>query len=746
MEVGLDYETRSPVNIKKCSTHRYFEDPETSLLCLSVKVDDYASMPWIPQEFQHLYTGPETLLSNDELWAYVNAATVLRAHNAQFERLAWWYVMVQRYGFPEIPLEKWRCTAAQVAAVSLPRALDNACAALDLEGKDKAGYAIMLKMCKPRIPKKKEREALASQGTHLAPGDKKMLVRPDGSNYFLWNELPEDFTANVKYCLNDTDIEYALSNRVPRLPQIEQDTWVLDQRINDRGLFIDMPSVKAIRAEISVYEAAKTRELAKVTGLPKIKHTEVKQLKEWLLGEGVEMPSLAVATVEAMIPTLPEGTPARRVLELRHTLAKSSVAKYDAMIRSANLDGVVRGTLLFHGASATGRWAGKIVQPQNFYRGTLSLDQVRLCLWAFRNLGKDHVIVDPLEAAASCVRGVIQAPPGYDFLCADFANIEGRSQCWLADETWKLEAFRRYDTILGWDWSEKKQEYLPQRGGPDLYNVAYAQSFNRTVESVTKDERQIGKTSELSMGYAGGIAAYATMADTYGVDLEALPSIVVPTADAREVDSAAWTAGKYFERCEQYGEDADMSLDAAISCDILKRRWRANHPKIVGMWAGMEEAAIAATCNPGTDYSIGRVVFGMRDDFLRMQLPSGRCISMFEPEVAPNGRGKYSLSFMSSVSRKGQGGRWMRKNTYGGDIFQTANQANARDVMRDAMLRVEPRGYETVLTVHDEILAQVLAGCGSQQEFESLMAQLPTWAAGMPIGVDGWRGDIYRKG
>ncbi|MDB4786309.1 DNA polymerase [bacterium] len=326
--------------------------------------------------------------------------------------------------------------------------------------------------------------------------------------------------------------------------------------------------------------------------------------------------------------------------------------------------------------------------------------------------------MDKLSIASSLIRSVLTATPGRELVCADFANIEGRVQAWVAGESWKLQAFREYDAGIG----------------PDLYKLAFHRSFGTPVEEVSDHQRQVGKVQELALGYGGGISAFASMAGNYGMDLEELADLVLPTAGGEEMEGAEWMAKNYLERVK---DENPMSFSAAAACDILKRRWRTAHPNIVSCWRAVEDAALI-TVSSGQPHAVGALKFGMRGSFLHMLLPGGRLLAMMDPEITEGKYGGESLTFKGVDAKTS---KFWRKHTYGGDLFQSAIQAIARDIMGEAMLRVEDHSYQCIMTVHDEIVAEG----GDLETFKALMATNPQWAQGLPIAVDGWQGRRYRK-
>jgi len=230
------------------------------------------------------------------------------------------------------------------------------------------------------------------------------------------------------------------------------------------------------------------------------------------------------------------------------------------------------------------------------------------------------------------------------------------------------------------------------------------------------------------------------MAQIYRVDLEAMVAPVLGPARADCLEKAESIVNMYFGK----NPDSELTRDQALACDIVKQLWRENRPAIVRFWYDLETAAFQAV-KTGTPYQCGRVVFGTRGRFLHMRLPSGRLLSYCDPEIrgveTPWGEEKAVVSCMTVNSLTNQ---WVRRGMYGGLWAENATQATARDVLAEAMLRVEKAGYGIVLSVHDEIGVEVPEGT-DLDIFADLMAESPQWAGGLPIGVNAWQGRRYRK-
>lgn len=261
-----------------------------------------------------------------------------------------------------------------------------------------------------------------------------------------------------------------------------------------------------------------------------------------------------------------------------------------------------------------------------------------------------------MEACSSATRGCVIAPKGKKLVVADLSNIEGRKLAWLAGEEWKLQAFRDFDTVIGWD--DKKQK--PIRKGFDLYILAYAKAFGCSPEDVDDFMRQIGKTMELALGYAGGVGAFITFSLAFNIDLELMAKNAwdaIPEAMRREArDFMEWhiSQGK-----STYG----LSEEAFIVCESFKRLWREAHPNTVSYWKELENACRSAINNPGQTLTCRRHKIRRDGAWLRVMLPSGRYLCYPSPRVEDDGQITYMG--INQYSRK-----WERLRTYSGKLAE----------------------------------------------------------------------------
>lgn len=341
----IDFETRSTVDLPKTGVHVYASHPDTNVWCMAYAIDDGPIELWTPGGDDMVDLHVHSLAQRDDV--------VWMAHNAAFELAIWNRLLAPRYGFAPLPVERTRCTMAMAYALALPGSLENAAAAVGLDvGKDMEGRALMLRMSRPRA------------------------FKPTGEPIW-WNE-PDKLERLYAYCRQDVEVERQLEKRLLPLRESEQKLWELDQRINDRGIYIDM---RAVENAIAVVEEAKTRldrEMKRVTGGWVSGVTKVTDLVDWLKLRGVELESVAKADVLELLDRTDLPADVRRALELRQEGAKASTAKLKAMSLAVNDDWRARGLHQFHGAN-TGRWAGRRIQTQNLMRPNMdqtSIDEV----------------------------------------------------------------------------------------------------------------------------------------------------------------------------------------------------------------------------------------------------------------------------------------------------------------------------------------------------------------------------------
>ena len=684
-KLHLDIETYSEEDLKKAGLYRYAEHPSTEILVACYAFDNGPVLTWVPHEHPSV---------PNDLRAHIEAGGEVRAHNAQFERRVLNGSAGRRVSFPRLKIEQMVCTAAKCAASGLPRSLAEASKVLGTHPKAETGINDMRACSKPR----------RGAEQRFTPGND-----------------PERFQRLYAYCADDVRAERDLDNHLPDLSPNEQGVWELDQRINDNGIAVDLPSIANVQFLIEEYKKQLAKRCQVLTG---VKPTQREMIASWVRGHGYpEIMDLQADTVNRSVrdPRCPEKV--KQALRIYSTYGMKAVSKYEAIERAVCADGRLHGMFLYYGAG-TGRWASMIVQLQNLYRGVIADPDTAIDAFAQRDLEWVRFLypgVDPMKIFASCIRGVLVAPPGKDLLSLDYSGVESRSLAWLFDETQKLDAYRAFDAGKG----------------PGIYELVAASLLQKPVEDITRYERQsLGKTPDLAFGYEGGVNALVTMAGTYGVDLNNLTEVVWHLIMPDIMERSDWMWGKF-------GSRSGLEKRVYLACNSLKEIWRAGHPKTVQGWRDMKDAAISAVLKPGEACAIpnGKIIFKVEDDFLKMRLPSGRRLSYFKPEIEGEDRDqKLTYLGIDTATR-----RWMRTGTYGGKLTENAVQAISRDLMVHGVRSLESEGYMPIATVHDEGVFEVDEGFGSLEGAIEVFTRTQPWAAGLPVAAEGYRAKRYRK-
>jgi DNA polymerase bacteriophage-type len=498
----------------------------------------------------------------------------------------------------------------------------------------------------------------------------------------------EKWEAFKAYCAQDVEAERQVGQRLAAytIPQKERELYALDQKINDAGIEIDTYFAQRCIDIDQEHAANLAEELKELTGLEN--PNSPTQLKQWLSeATGQEVTTIAKAKVEELLAEAASVT-VQRVLELRTEAAKTSTKKYVAMIECAMYDSRARGLLQFYGAGRTGRWAGRLIQVQNLPQN--HLPDLEVAREAYRSGTYSEVVRSTKGSVPSdlsqLIRTAFVAKEHHTFAVADFSAIEARVIAWLAGEEWRLEVFRTHGKI---------------------YEASAAAMFNVPIEEVTKgsDLRAKGKVAELALGFGGGAGALRAMG----------------------------------------GEAMGLS---DLELQELVNRWRAKNPAVVSLWKRVEAAALrtlktrVTTSLPTYHSSLS---FEYDGQALRITLHSGRELVYWSPKLGVSRFGHDCILYRGPDPNTKQWG-WI--DTYGGKLVENIVQATARDLLADAMLRVDQQlKMPIVMHVHDELVAEVLETQG-EEALELLCAEMSKpidWALGLPLAADGYITPFYKK-
>jgi DNA polymerase len=705
--ITIDFETRSRIDLKRCGTSVYARSETTSILCLAYSIDSKTVKLWIPGD-----APPQDLLDA------IAEGRLVEAHNVFFERNIWTHICHERYGWPDVPFDSWRCTLAACSRLALPRSLGEAGAALSLDvQKDEDGHKIMMRLCKPKPPSAKD------------PSE--------------WDDCPVKLKRLYKYCKHDVSSEIALSQCLPPLSDMELQVWQLDQKINLRGLKVDRAAVENAIKIAHDTSAACNAALFMLSHGEVVSASRVKVLKDWINAQlETPMPDLSIESVDTWLK-MEIPTPVREALILRKTSSMSSTAKLEAMLSRCDDDSRVRGNLVYHGA-ATGRWAGTGIQIQNFPRGTLSsseIDLVHRLLPSGDSDAIDMIIGPPIDTMKSCLRSMICADEGKRLLVSDFASIEARVLAWIAGETELLTTFFE---------------------NQDPYKSMAAKIFNVSIEEVTKPQRQIGKTAILGLGYGMGHKAFRDACKAMAgvtIDNKFAKSVVKTYRNANPNIKKLWSelniaCIRAIETRQPYRVGLleiccnDDWLNIKLPSSRVLHYREPSLMKVRAPWSEGYFGSIHGEENLTELLEDIGIELGERRGehwidchvptaaYKKLRAATRRSLVAKDPEYIK----QICYFSQNSVTRK-----WEKTRTYGGKLTENVIQAVARDFLAEAMLRIEDAGYPIVATVHDEILSELEEDEGSLHEFESLMREVPAWGVGCPIEVEGFEARRYRK-
>lgn len=723
MNLTIDFETRSEVDLIKTNVWTYASHPSTRVMCLAAKPDDGPAYLWLPKwilqkltmdHLQQIFpesTNPMMrLLRNDQLAWLIDQAETVEAHYKHMEEAHWVYHMLKE-GLPPVPQHKWRCSATKAAVMALPRSLEQVAhvvGAKELKSTD--GSFLMRKMCKPRNPLKAD---IDYYNTICQPVP------------VLWHEEPDQIVGLCRYCIQDVKAEESASHEgLLPLSDDELKLWQCDQKINKRGVFVDEASIDVLIEAVDKYKEMIKLEFARLVNTPGFTSPDQRAMFIEHLAKvyGVNLKDTQKATVEKMMADPGLHPTALRLLQIQRCLAKKSVEKVVAFKNYICRDGRVRDILMHHGAS-TGRWAGKGPQLHNTPRDSYKPEQFEQFMATVRQnpMMVQEVMGDEFMAGVSkAIKGLITAAPGKDLMAADYSNIEGRILAWLAGDYHIVKAFEDFDRGIG----------------HDPYKVEAAGIFGKPVEQIDGgEERQTGKVVQLACGYNGGWRAFMNMAEAYGLEPPQYPEHLMEEEDWLDYDGSKLT---YRDACfKKWGSP-------------IVKRWRDSRPNTVALWNGIENAAVDAIRNPGRKYSYEGVTFFIQQvgklNYLVCKLPSGRNLYYCLPEIRKQrtawGDFKDTITFMGVHSETK---KWVRLATYGGKLVENCVQALARDIMGGGIINLEDAGYPVVFHVHDEVISEIPKGFGSLEEFSHILTILPSWAAGLPLKVGGWRAERYHK-
>lgn len=725
----LDTETFSPVDLKKSGSYAYAEHPETEILICSYAIDDGPAQVWDCTDGGRMPDDLKAALRQVRR----HKAKLVGANFLMFDRL-----VIRNCWDMDIDPRDILDTMVMAFRHSLPGSLAMQCEVLQIDdslAKDKRGKALIQRFCKPTPKNYKVRRY--SRETHPAE----------------WAEF-------IEYARSDITAMREVFHAMPDWGNIEFENTVLaiDQRINDRGFFVDTALANAAIDAVKQHKIELQAEANEKWGASLTGAAFLPTLRE--LAPAHEILNAQKSTLNDLLADDDLPDDARTIIEMRLGASSTASTKYNPLLLGLSGDGRRRGCLQYGGASRTLRFAGKGFQPQNLARGYFSGEELETGIKMLLK-GRAHWAYDVAKLTASTVRSCIIPEPGKQLVVADYSNVEGRGLAWLAGEETALETFR---------------------SGLDIYCVTAGKMFGMEPDYIKKnrkDLRQIGKTCELALGYSGGVGAFVNMAKVTGLDLHGMAEMMKGT-----FPDHIWAGAKKgyeYARIQEKnkkgfgGQKAerpsyDLPKNVWLTCDSIKRMWRESHPATIRFWRELEDGAMAAIKNPGKAYWAGAEV---REDgrkaikitrtrgkdgspgwWLKLEMPSGRILSYpgigisvekHTDEDSADERVEYRerIRYMGVNQTTRQ---WGKQYTYSGKLCENLCQAFCRDLLANALITVEDAGWPIILHIHDEIVTEVPdTDEYSEKELEGLMCILPVWAKGFPLTAEGQRLKRYAK-
>lgn len=692
----LDFETISLLDLRKVGTHEYFAHPSTRIIMMAYAFDD---------EPVHLWLEGEPL--PHAIREHIRKAGEMRAFNASFESTAWEVLASRRMGWPVVLRPQWVCTMVEARSMGFPGSLEDCAQAMKLDvQKDKEGKALMLRMTRPR-------------------SNKNGVVR-------WWHEEdPEKFARLGEYCMRDVETSREIRKRLSRLRPSERRLWLIDQDMNKRGIRVDREAAFKLSEIVTEAKRHYDHKSSELTGGAVKSLYNFDKIKMWLAGKGVQTASLDRPAVRALLddPELPKE--ARSLLDLKQKASKSSVAKVGVALLMSASDGRIRNNIQFYGAD-TGRDAGRAMQLQNLPRGSLKADKVAEFLAEIKRhkLSIEEIETrygSALDVVSSCLRGLLIADGGKRLIAADLSNIEGRVGATLAGEAWKVQAFRDFDLGIG----------------PDIYKLTGSKIYNVPIEAVDDKIRQVGKTAELALLFGSGVPGLSAMAANYGLKEAQFEELYVGLAKIAGNDTVEYVIEAY----ESRGKDFGWSRRAWMAAELIKVAWRAQHPATVRFWKALQEAAkLAVSTGEYVNVGDSGIAYVMDGEHLNCYLPSGRPLiypyAVLEREENRWGSEQTLIKYSTQV---GPGRVWSRTVLTATITANNVTQATARDIFKEAQIRLVDKGYHPVLDVHDEHVFEERDGFGSLDEVIAEMCDTSGWRERFPIAAAGFEATRYRK-
>ena len=531
--LSIDIETVFSKDLSKCGVYSCCQDKEFHILLFAYAFDN--------EEVKIIDFTKNEKLPKEVLEALLDDNIIKSAFNANFERIC-----ISAYLNLYLSPKSWKCSQVHALSLGLPPSLERVGDVLCLKNKKlKSGKNLIKFFNKGNSPK----------------------------------DYPQKWEEFKNYCIMDVKCEREIREKLSKFPLSNEEEllYELDQEINDRGIGVDIDFVKEALICHENYKKIIKEKLYNLTKLDNV--NSICQMKKFLAERNVKTDKLDKKSVEKLMKTCSDDI--CEILSLRKLLGKTSVRKYESIIKSVTKDERVHGLFQFYGASRTGRWSGRLVQVQNLPQNHIKN------LEYTRNLvkNKEHEKLNDLhesipEVLSQLIRTAFIPKEEHEFIVVDFSAIEARVLSWISNEKWRVEVFKTHGKI---------------------YEASASEMFNIPIKDINKDLRQKGKIAELALGYGGSVNALISMGAL----------------------------------------DMNLQEDELLP---LVQRWRNANINIKKFWYDVGNAALETVAKEKT-MRVGKITFEYYNNYLFIKLPSGRKLSYFNPMIKRNVYGKESLTY-----------------------------------------------------------------------------------------------------
>ena len=531
--LSIDIETVFSKDLSKCGVYACCQDKEFHILLFAYAFDN--------EEVKIIDFTKNEKLPKEVLEALLDDNIIKSAFNANFERIC-----ISAYLNLYLSPKSWKCSQVHALSLGLPPSLERVGDVLCLKNKKlKSGKNLIKFFNKGNSPK----------------------------------DYPQKWEEFKNYCIMDVKCEREIREKLSKFPLSNEEEllYELDQEINDRGIGVDIDFVKEALICHENYKKIIKEKLYNLTKLDNV--NSICQMKKFLAERNVKTDKLDKKSVEKLMKTCSDDI--CEILSLRKLLGKTSVRKYESIIKSVTKDKRVHGLFQFYGASRTGRWSGRLVQVQNLPQNHIKN------LEYTRNLvkNKEHEKLNDLhesipEVLSQLIRTAFIPKEEHEFIVVDFSAIEARVLSWISNEKWRVEVFKTHGKI---------------------YEASASEMFNIPIKDINKDLRQKGKIAELALGYGGSVNALISMGAL----------------------------------------DMNLQEDELLP---LVQRWRNANINIKNFWYDVGNAALETVAKEKA-MRVGKITFEYYNNYLFIKLPSGRKLSYFNPMIKRNVYGKESLTY-----------------------------------------------------------------------------------------------------